>query len=70
MRLRVEFAEHLPDVSRDAAEVAVLGRREHVEHRLHVVVVDDDWRVVALDAGQIAKQLRLRESRRDDRRIQ
>ncbi len=70
IRVRVELAEHLPDVCGDAPEVAILGRREHVKHRLHVVVVDDHWRVVPLDVGEIAKQLRLREPRRDDRRIQ
>ena len=59
MRLWVEPAEHLPHIRGNASEIAVLGVREHVEHRLDVIVVDDHWRVVALDAGEIAQQLRL-----------
>ena len=42
----------------DAAQIAPVHIRVHVEDRPHVVVVDDHGRVVALHGDQVRKQLR------------
>ena len=54
----VELVHDLLDAGADAAQVAAVHVGVHVEHRLHVVVVDDLRRHAAADVDQIGKQLR------------
>ncbi len=63
------FVDDAIDLSRHAAQVAAIGRRIHVEDRLHVVVVHDGGRGAPARRREVAEQLWNLLSRRRDRRV-